>query len=111
MSDNIILVLTYTGALKELKLSVKSEKLNIEFRNLNVNIDWTSYRTHGLIISPNKVFFIILVSMSKLAWVRRNKSNTKVFVFMNMARNPLAVLLLNPTRTLFPYWDCLEILR
>lgn len=111
LSDGTILVLTYTGVLKELRLSIVAGKIDIKFRNLNINIDWTSYRTHGLVISPNKVFLVVLVSMSKLAWVRRNKSNTKVFVFMNMARNPLTVLLQNPTRSMFLFWDCLETLR
>ncbi|KAK4877725.1 hypothetical protein RN001_010231 [Aquatica leii] len=108
---NIILVLTYTGVLKEVRFSCKNDKIHLDHRNIYIDFKWWAYRTHGLIISRNKVFIGVLVSLSKLTNIKKRKDHVRFLIFMNTAKNPLQTLLHNNSNLLTMYWDCLEVLR
>ncbi|XP_031346109.1 uncharacterized protein LOC116172967 [Photinus pyralis] len=108
---NTILVLTYTGVLKEVMLFNEENKIKIKWRHLFIDYKWWSHRTHGLIVSQNRVFIGVLVSMSKLTNIKKRKDHVRLLVFMNVAKKPLQVLLNNESNTLTSYWDCLEVLR
>ncbi|KAK5642866.1 hypothetical protein RI129_009033 [Pyrocoelia pectoralis] len=108
---NTILVLTYTGVLKEVKLFNDEGKIKIESRHLFIDFKWWSHRTHGLIISHNKVFIGILVSMSKLTNIKKRKDHVHLLIFMNVSKKPLELLLSNESNVLTSHWDCFEVLR
>ncbi|KAF5295487.1 hypothetical protein FQR65_LT10475 [Abscondita terminalis] len=108
---NILLVLTYTGVLKELKFDCINMKVRLESRNVFADFKWWTHRTHGFIVSRNKVFIGILVSLSKLTNIKKRKDHIRLLIFMNTAKNSLEVLLNNNLNLLTKYWDCFEVLR
>lgn len=61
--------------------------------------------------SINKTLFIFLIGPCKTADRKDDKDLNSLVVFFNSAKDPLQILLDNPSNSLKDNWDCLETLR
>lgn len=109
--NNIIVVLTYTGVMKELQLSCENKQLQIESKDLLNDINWQKYRAHGLFFSRNRVFVGLVVHPSRMKDFAKVNQFMTVVMLENPTKNSMNILLNNQEGSLENYWDCLEMLR
>ncbi|XP_066263058.1 uncharacterized protein [Euwallacea similis] len=109
--EDKIRVLTFTGILKELHVSVHFKKINIDEKSVPIKFNFSGYRTHGQIASANKVLYGFLLSPYK----HKNSFKGKTFVnfqlFHDSNLDPLKLLMDNNSGSLRHFWDCFEALR
>lgn len=110
-NSNVAKVLTFTGAFKELRVSVHFNKITIEEENIPVKFDFSGYRTHGFVESGNKILFSFMLGPCRLKNSIRGKKFINFCLFNNINISPLKLLLENKTESLRTFWDCFETLR
>lgn len=113
---NSLLVLSVSGELKQLdfKISPSSDdepsKIMIAEKLISLDFDTRKFRTHGLVLSPNKVFFGILAYPCHLTDLSKGKNFVNFFIYGNQSKKPFE-LLMDVSNNLRDFWDCFETLR
>ncbi|KRT81905.1 hypothetical protein AMK59_5678 [Oryctes borbonicus] len=111
IEDNKLLVVSFSGATKELIIGYENSKINVKWRHLYVSINWYIHQALNFVSSVNRVLFIFLTGPCKTAETKDDKDFNKLVVFINTSKDPLQILLHNTTNNLKSHWDCLEALR
>lgn len=111
LDDNILLVLTLTGAMKEIKLSCNKGKVEVEWRHVYINVNWSMKRAHGFIFTRNKVLLGLLTYPGRVKDRKDEKDLINFLVFANLSKDPIQILMDNPTNSIYNYWDCFETIR
>lgn len=109
--DNILLVQTIAGLTKELKLACFQNKINVSWRHVYINVNWSMKKSHGMIFSRNKVLFGLLTYPCKIKVNKDDKCLVNLVLFQNLACQPFQLIMNNKQSTLYNFWDCFEILR
>lgn len=109
--ENIIWALNCTLILKQIKIDVENNQLVINLKELHTDTNWKKYRSHGFILSPNRVFLGVLVDLSHLKESVKKSRSVMFMILRNKSKKPVDILLQNHSETLENYWDCFETLR
>ncbi|XP_060534853.1 uncharacterized protein LOC132707152 [Cylas formicarius] len=110
-SRNVLHVLTFTGTLKTLKISVKLHDVAVEEVATTLKLDAKRLRTHGLVASPNGAFLGVASHPYHQKDLTNGKQFVNVHLFHDTNLQPLRLLLDNPQNTVRHLWDCFETLR
>lgn len=109
--ENTILVLTYTGVLREIQLNSENNKLVVTWKDIQIDLNWKKYRAHGMFLSHNRVFFGLLIHPCQLKDMCKISKFITLVMLKNNAKKPMKLLLNNASGSLENYWDCFETLR
>ncbi|CAH0547778.1 unnamed protein product [Brassicogethes aeneus] len=112
IGENSLVVLTFTGELKKVTLTISYNKIHVEESPLNVpNIDFSRQRTHGFLMSKNQVLFKILTTPCRSRDASKGRQFINLYVFYDTKKDAFQKLWDNHTNSLRDYWDCFEALR
>ncbi|KAL3275372.1 hypothetical protein HHI36_020139 [Cryptolaemus montrouzieri] len=108
--DNVLLVLT-TGRLKKITLDMVDSCINIKEELVTFKFDSTKFKTHGLVLSENRVYLGVLAYPCRLKDITRDPTPSSFLIYHDASISLFQTIMNNPSGSLEKYWDCFEILR
>ncbi|KAJ3661420.1 hypothetical protein Zmor_005815 [Zophobas morio] len=108
---NILLVLSVCGQMKQIEFSLLNNEICFSEKFIQLDFDTNKYRTHGFLLSPNKVFLGVLSYPCHLKDVSKGKNFVNFFILKNKSKDPFETLMNISATTIRDYWDCFETLR
>lgn len=111
--DNVIIVISMLGIITQLTIFVKTSKIVISRKKVQMKVNIQQYRTHGFFFTSNMALCGLLLFPKSLHQYRYSskKTNLLLYICNNSYVNPVEVLWSNSTGSLENYWDCFEALR
>ncbi|XP_055607112.1 uncharacterized protein LOC129754883 [Uranotaenia lowii] len=112
IEGNTYLIATLVGAIFMVTINnIKSVQLSIEYRLVLSDMNPSKYSIYGLVATKNRTCCILVGYPAKSFDHLSIRSPTVLLFYQLTMKDPLKILLANPTLRMTDYYDCAEVIR